>query len=103
MFVIIVISRVLVQITPMIEGKIYSGATITKQTGPLELGSVLETIFTERKTKLYYQQESIEFMMKVEAVFGKVCEYSNLDYPQQGKLTIRKQVDSNFEIEITTA
>jgi hypothetical protein len=30
MFVIIYISRILVQITPLIEGKTYSGATIVK-------------------------------------------------------------------------
>lgn len=30
LFVIIDISRILVQITPIIEGKTYSGATITK-------------------------------------------------------------------------
>jgi hypothetical protein len=29
------ISRILVQITPLIEGKTYSGATIVKETGPL--------------------------------------------------------------------
>ena len=70
-FVIIDISRILVQITPLIEGKTYSGALITKETGPLELGSALETQFTETKTKLYYQSQFIEFNMKVEAVFGK--------------------------------
>ena len=30
----------------MIEGKTYSGATIFKETAPLELGATLETQFT---------------------------------------------------------
>lgn len=48
-------------IEPLIEGKIYSGATITKETNQLELGSALQTELTDLKKKLYHYAEPVAF------------------------------------------